>query len=260
MNHQHSLLAMSCLATALGAIFLTYLVCQLAGYNRRWRSEAKAIAKFEAGGGSVLYLHDVEGRKVIDLIALFTANRRVERIAAVCFAGQCDDRTLRDVCSAAGLRVTLVRIEDCAVSDDGLLHLRRLAHLNTVQLYGSQLTDSCVESLLSIERLTGLELHGPQFTDACTNAIADLRRLESLSVADSQISDCGVADISTMSSVKWLDLSCTQVSDRIVVYLKHSIGLKGIWLFNTPVSENGAEQLRAVLPGCEVNWEEGDRH
>ena len=247
-------------AIAIVALLLAALCLQVAAYNRSWRKETEMIAHLENCGGSVIYLHNSSRNPFLDPTALFTRNCRVERVGAIRFGGSCDDSTLHAFGATDKLRVEFVEVSDCEITDSGLGGLSCFRHLGHLRLNGKQLTDSSIASLSAVQSLVGLDLWSPQFSDEAlaATAVCLASRVEGLSLGkSSRFSDAGLIALRRLSSLKYIDVTYTQISDNALVHLKHMAGLKAIWLFGTRVSKNGAEELAAALPDCEVNWERG---
>ena len=100
--------------------------------------------------------------------------------------------------------------------------------VETVDLYGTQVSDAGLGHLEGLTALEGLDLRGTQVSDAGLVHLESLTALEVLYLGGTQVGDAGMAHLEGLTALKWLDLTVTQVSDA------------------------GFEELRAALPNCMI--------
>lgn len=123
--------------------------------------------------------------------------------------------------------VIRVTIQQRAITDADLGHLRRLTNLKVLNLPGTPLTD------------VGLA-HLPKF-----------RRLEGMKLSATQITDAGLEHIQIQEHLQWLDLTDTAITGAGLAQLRGLTQLNTLWLNRTSITDTGLEQLRGMSPlGC----------
>jgi hypothetical protein len=119
-----------------------------------------------------------------------------------------------------------VYLDGTQVTDAGLVHLKWLTGLRSLNLGGTQVSDA---GLVHIEGLTGLQW---------------------MSLAGTRVSDAGLVNLKGLTGLHMLNLGGTQVTDAGLVHLKGLTGLQVRYLDGTRVSHGGVAELRAGLPNC----------
>lgn len=165
-------------------------------------------------------------------------------------------------------------LADCPITDDDLMSLRGLPAIKVLDLSGTQLTDEGLAQLqasvklisldLARTRITGrglpslrpftslgsLNLSGTELTDE------GLRNLRGLSVNillldDTSISDQGLAALNTVW-LHGLSVRRTKISDAGIDHLRRQAFLRRLNLGGTNITEAAKQQLRDLLPICDV--------
>jgi hypothetical protein len=138
------------------------------------------------------------------------------------------------------LNVESVGLSECAVTEPGLVSLRGLNHLKS----------------LNLARLNHLRYGSPEtgLSDACLVPIQGLSQLQDLTLAGNRITDDGLALIAGMPELESLDLTATDVTDAGLVHLHALKKLKNLSLGGTRVTPQGARALQSALPGLEVEF------
>ena len=107
-------------------------------------------------------------------------------------------------------------------------NLSRLNNLRSLDLTGTDLTDSDLKTLRSLPRLMKLDLSGTNLTDAGMVHLEGLKRLEELNLSETPITDNGI---------------------------KHLAGvqhLENLGLMGTGVGDDCVGSLHKTLPGCKI--------
>ena len=159
------------------------------------RREQVAVAEIEKLGGSVWY-HEIVGPDWLVLLV-----RKVQGVF----------------------------LTDAPVTDAELVHLKRLAGLETLYLDGTQVSD---EDLVHLQRLANLEL---------------------LDLDGTQVTDAGLLHRKALPDLKVLALRSTRVTDTGLVHLKELTGLEDLYLHDTQVTNEGVEKLQKALPNRTTN-------
>ncbi len=148
--------------------------------------------------------------------------------------------------------VTTVDLSGTQVTDTGLECLRGLNNLKELYLGGNVVTDAGLEHLKGLTSLERLGLNVTQVTDAGLEHLKGLTSLESLDLDQTEVSDAGLEHLKGLTSLESLDLSSTQVSDAGLEHLKGLTRLGSLRLHFTQVSDEGVKKLQQALPNCEI--------
>jgi len=113
------------------------------------------------------------------------------------------------------------------ISDDGLVHIKKLPHLKILNISHPWITDVGLEHLSELRELENLNLNNTRITD---DGLAHLRSMKSLKKLNlgggMKITDEGMAHLSEIKSLKYLDLPGESVTDKGLVYLSQLTKLK----------------------------------
>lgn len=139
------------------------------------------------------------------------------------------------------------------LTDADLAPLASLAaDLHELYLNNPAITDSGLVYLRDLVKLTTLDLRGTSVTDAGLVHISGLLGLKTLNLAETAITDAGLAHLSGLTGLRKLVLWGTRVTDAGLVHLHALAGLREIDLEDTPVSVAGVEDLQRALPDVEI--------
>ncbi len=210
--YQFSLRSLLILVT-LCALLCSYAGTQLARYRRQQR----ALTMIREAGW-VVYNYDVdENGQVLNVTPPDTLLRRTVRqrdhffgrLFGVYFAADnmgptdASDRILAGVSLFPDLRELWVT-HAIAVTDDGLVHIRKPKHLEVLDL---QLTP---------------------ITDRGLAHISHLSELRDLNLARTPVTDAGLVSLEKMTSLEWVDLRETDVTEAGVKRLQAALPRCGI--------------------------------
>ncbi|MCE5267624.1 MAG: hypothetical protein LLG00_07045 [Planctomycetaceae bacterium] len=182
---------MPLLLVAITAIGVSWLAVSI-HYQRKEKAAARAI---EAIGGKVLSERTFLGWLLQD------------------------DSLVRVISVAVPVRLT---------SDDQLLWLNDLSHLQILSLGDTGITDSGLRYLEALSNLEILWLGKTDITDKGLVHLERLGRLHFLSLNDTNISDAGVVQLRRLKQLYYVDLNGTKVTSQ------------------------GVDELRRGLPYCAV--------
>jgi hypothetical protein len=148
------------------------------------------------------------------------------------------------------------------VTDEGLRHLRALPALNVISLWGTRVSDEGLRHLGAVPGLYEVWLDASLLTDA---GLGHLRALQGLVILKLyRGGDADLARLAALPKITALALSFSRVTDAGLEHLTRMAGLKTVILKASGVTAAGADRLRKLLPGCDVQWQpwgdETDRH
>jgi hypothetical protein len=198
-----------CLQLSLRAMIIVVLLigAWLGWIARNARIQREAVRAIKWAGGDVLYDFRWKGGHLIPAGKPFGPKWLVGLLGVDHFCA-----------------VTWVSFVRSPCSDDELKQIGRLKHLETLILFGSQMTDDGLENLEGLAELRLLELHSARVTDAGIARLRCLANLEHLDIAGCDVSDRGLESLSGMTSLR-------------------SIGIR-----RTRITGSGFERLRRDLP------------
>lgn len=123
------------------------------------------------------------------------------------------------------------------------------AQAETLNLSGTQVTDSGVSGMGSCATLKRLNLSGSKVTDAVGSILGKCQALLHLDLSDTAFGDKGMSQLAGLTNLDELSIARTQVSDA-------GLQAAGIWqqleYLNVARSGVGGEFLDAAAQGCEL--------
>ena len=264
------------------------LLILLAAVGLGWKvnrahTQARAVARIKEAGGEVMYDYQFDGTYPYKPNASPWAPAWLQRmigdeyfqeVTSVQFGGKTTDDQFAPVAeldrllefqlgpSMMGGRST--------VTGSGLVHLRRLKSLRSVEIRGLRVTDGALVHLarlphlkkLSLRDITGitnagmahvgkmselcdLTLSSPAITDAGITQLLALRHLQKLWIRP--ITDAGLEHIAGLIGLQDLDLSFTEITDAGLSRLKNMKNLHTLNLsFAHRISDTGLRHLQAL--------------
>jgi hypothetical protein len=161
--------------------------------------------------------------------------------------GGIGDAQLQDV--AVAPVVQHLFLDDVAVTEKGLAHLRDLRTLELLCVQPSKVTAEGVKMLVDIERLKSLTLSATALERDGFRLLGSMIGLEYLSLESTKATDADVAHLAGLAKLTHLDLGYNP--DVTDAGLKHLTGLRrliGLRLYKTKVTDDGVTDLTAALP------------
>lgn len=131
------------------------------------------------------------------------------------------------------------------VGEDQLEVLQRNKNIRKISICDSQINDSCLDVISTLDKLTYLNLgHTRPINDDGLQKIAQLHNLKLLSLGHTGISDKGLSALTHLPNLRWLDLNGTQVSDEGLIHLANLRNLRRLTLHFTAVQGPGLRHLK----------------
>ncbi|MDA1016151.1 MAG: hypothetical protein O3A00_17055 [Planctomycetota bacterium] len=134
------------------------------------------------------------------------------------------------------------------VTDQDMSHLAGLTNLRELILNWCRITDVGFAHTKQMHELETLEIRLTKTTDASVPIISGFKRLKRLKISDTGIGDRGLQMLSTsLPELETLKLGDTKITDGGVKHLAAFRKLKGVTLDETAISNAGLKEL-AQLP------------
>jgi hypothetical protein len=130
--------------------------------------------------------------------------------------------------------------------------ISRQPRLETVSVYGAELTDAQAKRLLELP-LEALMLSECSMGETLRATASPT--LTWLGLARTRVDDYSLAALGDLPRVGRLDLTRTRVSDRSIEYLARRKSLKRVILLRCKVTRDGADRLRRQRPDMKVDYE-----
>ena len=130
-----------------------------------------------------------------------------------------------------------VHLSGRRVTDTGLVHLKGLTSLQTLNLARMNMNDADA----------GL------MTDAGLVHLKGLTSLRHLDLSGARMTDTGLVHLKGMTSLSSLNLSGTKVTDAGLIHLKSMTNLTNLILPRTKVTTAGVKDLQSALPKCRIS-------
>ncbi|MEN3940865.1 c-type cytochrome domain-containing protein [Prosthecobacter sp. SYSU 5D2] len=103
------------------------------------------------------------------------------------------------------------------------------------------------------EKITSVDLARTKVTDAGLAALAPMKNLTELHLENTGITDAGLDHLKGLAALEYLNLYNTKVTDAGAQKLAGLTKLKALYLWQTGVTKAGVAQLKAKLPGAQIN-------
>jgi hypothetical protein len=163
------------------------------------------------------------------LLGYLSPHSRVEHLALNC--PEAYDEVFGDLSCLPSLKT--LRLQNGALTDNGMRHLRRCTSLTTLQLIEMTVTDGGIEPLRSLTRLKELHIRKCRgVTDESLRYIRHASGITKLRLSGAAFTDACIQDLSEMKQLTMLDV------------------------FDTGITTQGATRLVELLPECSVVWSE----
>jgi len=127
-----------------------------------------------------------------------------------------------------------------------------LDRIQSVDLSNTQVTDSGLEHLKTLNNLKVLGLNDTPVTDAGLEYLKGLTNLANLGLVYTQVTDAGLENLKGMTSVEVLMFDHTAITDSGLETLKSLTSLRVLHLDDTKTTPTGREKLRMALPSCKI--------
>jgi hypothetical protein len=162
-----------------------------------------------------------------------------------------------DLAQLAALEhVTSVITQGAGIGNAGLKHLRGLAELELVSIYGpTKVTDAGLEHLTKLPALKWLILDGLPVSDDGLKTLSAAKSLTLLSVSRTKVTDRGLKHLRALDNLTAIRLSDDSITDEGLQELAVLKKLTIIAAWDTKVTQAGVARLKAALPNCEVHWQ-----
>jgi Leucine-rich repeat (LRR) protein len=146
-----------------------------------------------------------------------------------------------------------LELDHTKVDDRGLSFLAKLPKLRELNLQRTKVTDAGLAQLKLIPALEKLELYRTGITDKGIAQLAGKTTITELCIDRTQVTDGCLPAIARLSNLRELHLDHTGVTDAGLVHLKGLTNLNTLTTKGTKVTKKGRDDLRASLPGTEVD-------
>jgi hypothetical protein len=130
--------------------------------------------------------------------------------------------------------------------------LKRLGSLYELTLEGPTVGDATAPVLVECKKLATLHVRGKNFTDQTLQALATHPALRILVLDDVVIGKEGLASFANSDVLMYVDLVNMTITPEILEGLRQLRKIREIRFQNSPVSAPDLDQLRELLPDCDV--------
>lgn len=134
------------------------------------------------------------------------------------------------------------------VSDAEILRLLPLKHLLSIDLSYTNVTGNVLTTLSRMPQLAIINLEGCQVDDKHLEQLSGLERLITLRLAKTNVTDKGLKHIEKLKNLIQLDLSACEVSDDGLRSLGHMPKIRHLWLSKT--IRYGQDDRSELTDGC----------
>lgn len=117
-----------------------------------------------------------------------------------------------------------------------------------------EFADEHVKYLASLRNLKQFGAEQSLLTDDGIANICKIRSIQSLNVSGTALTNDGCAHFQSLRELEILKLWSTSITDDAVPHLAKLTNLKALYLGDSLISAEAIEELKAVLPNCEIKW------
>lgn len=143
----------------------------------------------------------------------------------------------------------------CEITDSSLAHLRSLTWLEHLDVSCNDITGEGLAHLREMLLLERLDVSGCDLTEAGLAHLPPLPSLRDLALyLNLELVDDALAHLDRLPALERLDLHGTPIGDGALARLKRMRKLRYMNVSHTKISRDGAVELCAALPLCEVSW------
>jgi len=121
-----------------------------------------------------------------------------------------------------------------------------LKGLQTLNLYGTKVTDAGLAHLGELTGLRSLDLTSTEVTGAGLAHLKECKELRTLILCGRQVTDAGLAHVKELKGLQFLCLPYTRVTDAGLTHLKELKGLQRLNLYDTEVTGAGLAHLKEL--------------
>jgi len=137
-------------------------------------------------------------------------------------------------------------LNDTAITDVGLNHLREQWSIGTLLLRNTAITDAGMEHLQHLFQLQVLDLSDTSITDEGLKSIAHLRQLEELKLVKLPLRGAGLKYLRELDQLNTLALGHTLIDDAALRELAPLVKLRLLKLEHTAVTDEGIKHLEPL--------------
>lgn len=229
-------------------VVTVFAVC-MAWYVSRAQRQRRTVAALRAMGGRVVYNADLRlpelapawlQRLLGDDYFFSVSHLDLSRNTGV------DDETLVHLDELAHLRS--LDLGQTQVTDAGLGSLKGMSELESLKLEGIPITNEGLAHLAGLRKLHFLAIDSPQVTDQGLVSLKGMTKLRTLSLRRANLTDAGLEHLDGLRSVEYLYLSGSGITDGRLADLKGMTQLRVLGLGGTKVTPTGAHRLFDDLP------------
>ncbi|CAI5462117.1 unnamed protein product [Closterium sp. Yama58-4] len=142
----------------------------------------------------------------------------------------------------------LLDLSCTGLSDDILAHVSTMTHLIFLNLTScSGLSAEGMKHLYRLPRLESLDLDGTDVSDSALEGIGSLTSLKALTLDHTKVTDAGLLHLTALTSLTMLRLSwCKGVTDAGMVHVGRLSALEALEMVETAITDAGLLQLTGL--------------
>ncbi len=153
----------------------------------------------------------------------------------------------RQALPAFDFELTDVSLQECALADAGLAHLRGLTHLAQLNLNGTRISDAGLNYIQGLTELRTLLLTNTRVTDAALTQIQELPKLAGLWLDGTRVTDAGLVHLKALKNLQILILNFTRVTGSGLDQLEGLPEFKILWLRGCHVTDADLVHLSGLV-------------
>jgi Leucine-rich repeat (LRR) protein len=159
-----------------------------------------------------------------------------------------------DITALAALpALTKLDLSMTRITDRGLLELKTAPNITDLNLYYAELvSDQGLAVLKGWQRLKRLNLRGSKITDSTLQSLNRLTSLEALDIGFAQVTDSGLAQLNALSNLKELSIGGNKLTDAGLQALRQMPALTSLDLSGSQRTDSGLWSVSLTESGLDT--------
>ena len=153
--------------------------------------------------------------------------------------------------------LTSLDLSGTQLSNTGLANFKECKNLTELFLSDTNVNDAGLAILKDCKDLYYVNLAKSQVTDVCLAQLKDCKKLSMLIMNGTKVSDAGLAYLKECNKLSYLNVSDTEVGDTGVAHLKDCTNLTYLTFRQTKVTAAKFEELKKAFPKCKIESDHG---
>jgi hypothetical protein len=147
-----------------------------------------------------------------------------------------------------------VKLKGETATDSMLAQLDAMNHLQNICLESTRITDEGLIHCRRVHEIKSLQLYRMNATEALLEKIGGLDQLEYLSLVGTDVTDDGLGKLTRLSNLKDIFLYERNITDAGLAHIERMKELHDAKIGGTQATPEGVKKLQLALPACHIQY------